>query len=603
MNFKLRFDDQLTTIDGAPLITQEEEADAAPDVTKPKSQNPDIAQSAGDGSDGSWIMQRVPKECSFEKAGYRQAHKFDMVLDYKELPIDPRTVEAALVEIHLGTISDDLFAKGFQGDGRDFDKRLKSVLRTRNPDDSVNETTLRLVGLVDDWEVEHGPNGSEVAISGRDLRGVLLDTPINAGATPIGRQLLDTIDWGKPINEVVLQILGHNTWFNKIRCVSNSEDWPKGIVPSPGLGKGGVLNIRRQKGAKGDNEAAKPKPPAGAVSLSFWDVIVRSCFLVGGIPYFVGNAIHIRPAATIYDKLRRPLDPIKNPTPFKGGRIRYKDARTGKELDDILRHRRLVYGRDVESLRITRKFAGWRKPKVVRVISIDLDAPIASGRLVVGRYPPESAAKANATAKSPGANKPKEEVVTARAPAGIVDPDRLVVIAKSLYEEIGRGELGGEVITNNLSSFGGDNSDPDLLRLEVGDGIEFLVDTQAIRSGIAPVVSTFTDSRRLSFEAQVKVVARTIGNVDLARVIVATARGQINELQRFFRVQNVKFHWDTSGVKISFDFQNYVVARAQAEKASAAPGTAVTLSADEGKISPLTPRPPGSLGGGRKKQQ
>jgi hypothetical protein len=152
-----------------------------------------------------------------------------------------------------------------------------------------------------------------------------------------------------------------------------------------------------------------------------------------------------------------------------------------------------------------------------------------------------------------------EEVLNVRV-SGITDAGLLTQIAKSVFNEIGRGEMGGSVSTPNLASFGGDSSDPDLLSLSPGDGIELLVDTRAVRSG-SPLISTFTESQRLSFDDQVKAVFKVLGNMTLARVIVATQRGQVTELQRFFLVQNVKYAWSDKGIKIDFDYTNYVQAR------------------------------------------
>jgi hypothetical protein len=143
---------------------------------------------------------------------------------------------------------------------------------------------------------------------------------------------------------------------------------------------------------------------------------------------------------------------------------------------------------------------------------------------------------------------------------------------------MGRGEIGGKADTRNLASFGGSNADPDLCRLDVGDGIELLTDTRSVRSG-APLTSTLTEHDRKSFSEAVADIHSRIGDENLSRVIVATARGQVNELQRFFRVKTVKQKWDkSSGIEISFDFENYFVVRAQADEASVDPGMAQKVS-------------------------
>jgi len=100
------------------------------------------------------------------------------------------------------------------------------------------------------------------------------------------------------------------------------------------------------------------------------------------------------------------------------------------------------------------------------------------------------------------------------------------------------------------------------LKLKPGDGIEFDVSRKGIRS-IPPLSSSVVDFASVSFDQMVTTMTATLGDKNLARVIVATARGQVAELQRFFRVSHVSFAWSvTDGVKVSFDFQNFIEARA-----------------------------------------
>jgi hypothetical protein len=587
LNFKLKFDEELTLVQGGPLIEHKPTEVTASMLLNPKKKNPVITQKGA--SNVSWVMARVPKTLDFEKPGYRQAGKFSLEMDFNEMPIDPRTVRAAAVEIHLGTVSSGDFGAGMRQ--VEFQGRPTSILKTRDDDGLPNATTLRMVGIVDEWEIEHNPDGSLVTMMGRDLRGVLLDTPI----APIGtdEQMLSSIEWSKPIDEVVTQIIAYNPFFEDMRTIVNPADWEGGTLPSPGFPD---IIPRAKKGAKGKKDDPRSNPPSSSSKLNFWDLIVRSCYLVGGIPYMLGPHVAIRPSATVYDRLRGPLDPDRNPTPFAGGRARDFDQISGSAINPPLRARKIIYGRDTEVVRVSRKFAGWRKPKVIRTISVNLDAADQGGQLVEAYWPRLEDLAARRTSETPGKDKVKEDVVNVPVP-GVTDPDRLTLIARSIYEEIGRGELGGEVETNNLSSFGGNNADPDLLRLEPGDGIEFGVDVQAIRSGTAPLVSSYTDFNRKAFESQVKEVGDLLGDINLARVIVGTARNQVSELQSFFRTQNVKFNWDyQSGVKISFDFQNYVVARAQVEEASGDPGTATQVAVGASQGSSTDTPGPGSLG-------
>jgi hypothetical protein len=575
VNLKLKFDDRLTIADSPAPETVEGRLEGR--ITQGVRVPQPLVTQAVDVATGqdqiTWVMARIPKQGGFEKPGYRQAGKFSFTFDFRDLPIDPRTVRAAAVEVHVGVVSDADFAAGMRGE-RYANGTLKSVLQSR-VDGAPNAETLRMVGTVDEWQVDHSASSSEVTLSGRDLRGILLDTPIAPnGVKP--QQFWDSIDTSQDIQAVVVQVLQYNPLFDDIQVVTNPEDWPNGKLPSPGAKD---IVPRHRKGAKGQRAGGIGSAPAesSGSNLNFWDVITQFCFLVGAIPYFQGTQLMLRPSSTVFDKLRGPIDPVRNPTPFKEGQVREIDALSGMVISPPLRTRRIVYGRDVTSLSFQRKFGGWKKPKRVRCIAVDSDSgKIGVQKLVTGLWPPDSAIKAQKTGVSAGKDRSVSDIVNIPVP-GIKDEKRLAEIAQAIYNEMGRSEIGGEIETVNLASFGGDARDPDLLRLEPGDGVELLVDTSATGAK-NPNTNSFGDSVRRSYEEQVSEIQQRLGDANLARVIVATARGQVAELQRFFRVETVKFSWGAhDGVKLSFSFQNYVVSRAQeGATASNQPGRATT---------------------------
>ncbi len=575
INLKLKFDDRLTEGNAPAPESVDSRLAAPPTGVGKKVPRPLLDQAVGKAlgeEQISWVMARIPKSGGFEKPGYRQAGKWNFVLDFRELPIDPRTVRAAAIEIHTGCVSDSDFAAGFKG--RDAQGRLLSVLQTRDEDKQPNAATLRMVGTVDEWRVDHTESGSTVTMSGRDLRGILLDTPIApSGAKP--EQFWDSIDTSRDIQAVITQVLSYNPLFDEIQVVVNPDDWPSSQLPSPGAKD---LVPRHRKGAKGQRAGGRASAPAesSGANLNFWDVITQLCYLVGAIPFFQNTQLFLRPSSTVFDKLRGPIDPVHNPTPFQAGAVRQTDALTGSTISPPLRTRRIVYGRDTLKLSFTRKFGGWKKPKVVRCIAVDQDTTAGGmGKLVEGVWPPQTATLSQNTKESAGKDRSVSEIINVPVP-GVKDKGRLAEIARGIYNEMGRSEVGGEVETINLASFGGDNTDPDLLRLEPGDGVELLTNTSATNTQ-NPNGSTYGDSLRRGYEEQVAEITSRLGDAALARTIVSTARGQVAELQRFFRVETVKYSWSDKGLKIGFSFQNYVVARAgQADTASSQPGAALS---------------------------
>lgn len=575
VNFVLSFDESLT------LAALPEPESVEGFIVKPPGQDsvgqgkPIFFQSAGRSK--SFAFGKVPRSGEIELPGYRQAGSFHMSFDYLELPIDPRCVRSAAVEIHLGTVSHQDFANGFKG--RNADGSLSSILVPRGDDGGPNSSTLVAVCTVDEWNTRHHRNGSELTVSGRDLRGILLDTPVGIVPGAVD-QLLDELDMNLPINEIVVQILRFNPMFQDFQVVVNPAEWKDGVVPSPG--KSDVLP-RHRLPARAHKVPPKQKvkvkgkitTKAGSNDLSFWDLIVRMCFMVGAIPYFRGVRLYIRPARSAFDQARIAVDPVRMPTPFAGGLERRLDAVAGMPMLPPLKIRRLVYGRDVDEYGFDRKYAGFHRPRIVRVVGYDPSAPNGE-RVVQAQWPPDTSAAAKVTKVSPGGQQAQEEILNIPVNE-IQDPAQLEEIARGVYEEIGRGEMGGSVETNNLASFGGDNADPDLLRLAPGDGVELLVDTRALGSG-SPLVSTLTELNRMSFNDAVnKLAPKFNGDRNLASAILATQRGAFAELQQFFRVANVRYTIATDSVKIGFDYQNYVVPRNQVQNATTLPGTITRL--------------------------
>jgi hypothetical protein len=511
----------------------------------------------------SQISARIPKSGSVELNGFRHAGTFQLTFDFQDLPIDPRLLRSAAVEIHLGAVPAADFGRGmtsFNASGA-----RASILHTLDAGGMPRVDTLLLAGTVDSWVVEHSGDSSTVHIEGRDLRGLLLDSPANP-------KLFKNLDLSQPIaggpKGVVEQILSRHPFGKDFQVEIHPQDFDGGSVPSP-ASRDGVTRVRLNADGNGSGSA---KPPGGTDQFNYWDLITRYCFLVGALPYFIGYKLRIRPARSIYDLTKKAGFDPRVPTPFAGGKTR--NATVGNPPhQERLNIRRLVYGRDISTLRFERKYTGV-KARVIECISLNTSsAQRGKQKLITARWPDKLPTGQGAGFASPGASVDKAKVTSVstsgqlsesellRIPVpGISDQKRLLQIAKDLFEEIGRGEMGGNCETKNLASFGGDNTDPDLLHLFPGDPIEFQADVRSLGSK-SPVVSELTNQMRRSFEEQVAEIKKKIPDENLARVIVATARGSIVELQRLFRVYNVHYTWGNNGIAIAFDFQNYIEAR------------------------------------------
>jgi hypothetical protein len=502
------------------------------------------------------IANRVPKKANFTLPHPRSAPTFNLTFDYIEFPIDPSLIRAVGVEIHIGAVSSEDFARGMKGevdeDGRPFSilKTTTDIVDPFTGRKMVNDATLLFYGTADTWEVEHGENGASVVIEGREIRAILIDTKVVP--KDVQKVKLDN-----PITEVIGDLLQTVPFENSFRLVAATleNEWPNGIQPSPGDADG-MTAVRlkaaarrgaktKEKIAKGDSagvqtgDKATQSSPDNGGQASYWDLITNYCELVGGMPHIIGSMLWIRPVHRVFDV----VDPnSKVPTPFAGGIPRASGEET-------FRVRRMVLGRDIKRLKISRKFGGVAVVPTVQTISYD-DKGVGKQRLIFGQWPPNGSESADA----------KADAELLRVPMwGITSKDRLTQIARGIYEEIGRGETGGQAESGRLASFAGDNTDPDLLRLRPLEPVEFVVEASALR-GSMPIAADVNRLAGLSFSAEVDELHKILGDKALARAFVSLARGAVREVLRYYQVVGVSYDWD-KGLKTSLSFQNYIVPR------------------------------------------
>ena len=513
-------------------------------------------------NNGTFVMNRVPKKMTCHFQGHTQAATWTLVFDYKELPIDPRTVVASTVEIYLGTVSAEQFRDGMKHEWRPGVRR--SILQTRDPEGKAIQKDLLLVGPVDTWKISYEKDGAEVHLEGRDLRGLLLDSPLVsvrdhfdvAGGRParISRgkrnSILNRLDTKQNIVDLVQQILNEHDRIHEvapnIEVVAYKEEWPGNIILSPGAGSH-IPRHRRGAGGQGSN------PGTAHASLNFWDIITRYCYLCGAVPRFIGRRLEIRYAPTLYSMVRG----WNNRIPFANG-----EARNDGEEEWVVR--RVVYGRDVESMSMDRKYSGNNKPKTVRCVTVDRSSTgRGRGQLLEAVWPPRNrreARREGLTARGEALRDQlggEESSETLNIPVrGVRNLAQLVSIAQSFYEQIGRQEMKAEISMDKVTSFGGSNADPDMLRMRVGDPIELLVDASRLNSSSA-IVATLNRTAAMTFGEAVAEVRRFLPDENLARAIVASARGNIMGVLRYFRVGAINYDWGDDGVSIKADLQNY----------------------------------------------
>jgi hypothetical protein len=539
-NLQIRFDEGLTHLP-IPIKTVVNKAGEAVTIPVDVLSVPEPLILATGSDNLSQVLGVVPKACSVELPGYRQAGTFSMTLEYQDLPLDPRVIRAMRVDVHLGAVGARDFGDGMTS--TTFIGQRPSIL-------AANNDNLLIVGLADTINVSHGKNGSIIQVEGRDLRGLFLDTPIAA-------ETLQRIDLSLPIDEVVSALVNdlHPQGGRITVQAADDLDWPGFVVPSPGV-QDDLTRVNLDAG--GQRQVASGK---GEVSkITFWDLITQYCMLVGAVPYFAGRTLMIKPARSLYYFRQAELSPAEAETPFDGALPR-SVAYPLVQVPEDYTYRRLVFGRDIENWKMERKLGGVKVP-AIRCVSIDTSGEVrGQDKLIWAVHPDETQQAARVTSVGAGGQTGQSDELRISIP-GIRNRDRLKQIAEDLYEEIGRKEISGSVQTKNLASFGGDNQDPDLLKLRPGDPMEFRVDASGLDT-FPPPISELTQHTHRLFEDEVAEVAKRMnGDENLARVLVASNRGEVSELVRTFRVNNVKYDWSAeSGIGIAFDFQNYIEAR------------------------------------------
>jgi hypothetical protein len=544
VNLRLRFDEAFQIVDLPEPVPQGGSVDAVSGASGPVLR-PLIIQQGKDNL--SHILNRVPKTASVELPGYRTAGTFALGFDFRELPIDPRLLRAIGIEIYQGAVNPEDFATGMVQLEPDGTRR--SILNVYDAAGNPRDDLMTLAGVVDTWRMTHDDKGSYIQMEGRDLRGIFLDSPLDL-------KIFDSIDMKMDIASVVAAILEKHPAGEQMTICTWPGEWVGGQLPSP-ADKEGLTRPRR----KADGEGASVGSSDSGVN--YWDMITKLCLLIGAIPFFKGRNLHIRKARSIFSQ-REGKDLSRSP--FRSPNSQLPVHRLD-DLGDEVSVRRMVYGRNIQSLTYERKFTGTKVPVIEVTSHNQSGSERGPGKLLQVQWPPKDKKLARLSGVSPSGEVAQTDILKINKP-GIRDEKRLLEIARDLYEEIGRQEIGGAANTKSLSSLYGDNSDPDLLRLQPGDGVEFLVDVQTLNSR-SPISAQFTDANRQSFAERVEAIKqdmlRKSGTVDenLVRVIVATSQSNILDIEQFFRVANVKYSWQEGIVQVAFDFQNYVVVRSE----------------------------------------
>lgn len=462
-------------------------------------------QSASRSSDGlTFDVMVLPKDCSWSQNGLRTADQLTATIKYVDCPVDPRVIRACAVEVWIGTVDEQTFATSPRG----------FLPATYTDEAGRPRTNLRFQGWVDKWVVEKGDGEPVIRIECRDNTQLVLNQPIPSKAV---------VDAKLPLAKAVANYL---RLFPQ--CAGLTVEYQPADDVQPVLGT--VLQPTATRPQLG------PQVSKGDQKANAWDYLTDVCGSVGHMIRIDGSRIIIQKAKsfTTRSTVRRFDDPFRGRT-INGERFEY---------------RRFIYGRNVKELKIARSFVkGIPQNFEVRCFLHEKKT------VLVGRFPEEKDEQKYAL---PGNTQPDKKWIV-RYVSGINSNAAAKTIAQAYYENHGRQELGIEIQTNNLGSFGGGNTDPDILDMKPGDTFELLTrNDNEEKSTVTKLESILLSSgkseallRKLGFEQGfARVYAKTV-----------TDAGFITQ----FRVKSMKTEWSIDeGIRLSVVGMNYVEIRADA---------------------------------------
>lgn len=471
----------------------------------------------------------LPIDASIRRNNILDADTATVTIDYRDLPLDPRAVRAAYLEITIGAVDENSHAAGMTGSSGD-GGILSLVGR------SGSTVGQQFVGFADEWSIEHGEDGSTVTLECKDLSTILRGVKLPPG---------QAIDLTKPIAVGIQELIDKAPGAKGLRVFYG----PPGqeLQPSESPVPGEKLPEKRQ-GKKRKRQARRSKKE------SLYDHVIIACNKLGLVPVFRGFSLWI---------------------------VQPRGLTTLGTSQPLIR--RMVWGRNLANLKFARKLTG------VTVPTIEVRSPDPTiGRTRWARHPVAQGEPTSGIIGQPGSPQPTRSRESKVGPGGKPDEDVLVQsvqgvsdlatledIARGAYEQIARQEIEATFETYDLESF--DRPfELDLLRLNPGDPVAILVapendqaPTGEDTGSVQPSTSVLQELTAQSVERRADYL-RGIGYSPENAKRIATVQEKIG-LANTFRVSYANFTWSSDdGLKIEATLQNYIAVREDEDEAELA---------------------------------
>jgi hypothetical protein len=405
----------------------------------------------------------IPRSFKLSLNGFKEPDTMTCDLRFVDVPFDPLVFRSVGVELYVGTITQDDYTAGISGATRD----QASADTSQDAGEPLNvvpdsfvgpsgelRSNLRFQGFVDEWETELTDESLAVVhFKCSDNTRVLIDTPMSPGA-----RLSSTL----PVDQAVAQFLAQWPQFAGLTV----QYRPASLGTIPTLGPVFADSSQMPDGLQASQGGAKQ-------TLSVWDYLVELMTCIGHnirVETYAGSPV------IVIQRIRAALG--KNFPPRDG------DPFTGRTWDGSNHPlRTFIWGRNCKVVKKQRKYS--------RAGSINVEVrcynPLTKSTMLA-RFPPfANSAGLGGQAANPNASTNRlvhalpgdgriDTKYTIYPVAGVTDQTTLQNIAQAYYEGLNRAELGLTIQTKDLASYGGDNSDPDILDMFAGDHFEFLTE-------------------------------------------------------------------------------------------------------------------------------
>lgn len=436
----------------------------------------------------------IAKSLRVNLNSYYEADTFSCEIDFKSFPFDPRSIRSAGVTVHV--------------------EDRKRLFKTDNSLNLIQPTSESIIfqGFIDDDEIKLSEDSRIVTLEGRDFTSLLLDQdylgneiPLTLPVDKVLRNLLDELEQTK---------LDPAKAGSGLRIENQTGDAVLPTLAELGLSMASFMGHKN-----------------GRPRRSYWDMIQEIVSDAALIAYVSIDRLVISKPRAIYSRADSKI---------------------------------FIYGKNLKELNFKRKL-GRQKGFNIRVLSLNVEKK----EVIEAKIPLEAKdewltdvgiRKGEIKVKKPKIAKDQQSNETVDEPApyytfrvrNIASKDHLIEVGQKIFEEVGRQELGGKLVTKEMQTVSRNNNVFDATKFRVGTPIEVLID-QGDLEGLANLQKEPNPSIRRN-----KIKQFLIANHYDPKVAEAFA-DSLTKYDTPFYTKSVQFNLEqSSGFTMDIDFINFI---------------------------------------------